>query len=570
MLHEGFEKGERRENLEKWGNEQTEEKSGWETPDVAPAGAAEYVGSVLDGIDADAGFVGDEQEDEEGDATAGTTESGDANSVQADAPLSSSAQAPTQAAGVEPAADEPAKDSTEEAGGELPELAYWPSLVKKDGEFDAAAKQLYRMKQVAYAFQKQQVEAKKKAIEQWKAMMSAEEYSAAKKKYADEHQKSAQPGIDEQKAAAVAANASAGHLGNAAKKQDDSKSHANGEAPKAPDPGSKPSRLHPIRRIWWYVKRWASKAAATVFGFIQEKIGSIIMRMLCGVSMDDMKKYTLALHRRSEWSALIVGGKTKEEAAKAMTSSGDTAKKAQTAAEEALGDAQECDQNMVDATGFLQNIETTEKDLVEEQQRASQFIASLRAAVAAEREHKQAEQLKQASSQKASEGAASAAAAAPATKAKPPASPKKREMAEKKKKPVSAAAISKVKSAAEYVSKQASIVTQQLLASRQSQSIQLSEKLEKAGAKDSVVGGAPQIAGKLGARIVDQMKTTADEISSAATESSQKTMTNNSELQSTASDIRSQAKTLDEVSTAAFQHLNALFRQTYETATHAA
>jgi hypothetical protein len=563
-MHEEFENEERHEAIEKLGHAEGGEGEGWVTPDLTPSGVAAYVNTTLDGLDADTGF--EEQEEDEQDAADGG-QGADEDKARPDPAPDDTAQAvaaPAPAA-AQPAADEGAKDDKEETGGELPELAYWPNLVKKDGDFDSAAQQLYRMKQIAYAFQKQQVEAKKKAIEQWQTMMSADEYAAAKQKYAAEHHKSLEPGVAEQKGSANAANASAGHLGTAAAKQDESKAHAGGEAQKAPDPGPKPGLLHPIKRIWWHVKSWASKAAAKVFGFIQEKIGSIIMKMLCGVSMGDMKKYTLALHRRSEWSALTAGGKGIEAAKQAMAKSGENSGKAKSAAEEALADAQECDQNMADAGTFMTNIEASEKDLAEEQMRASQFIASLKAAVAAERQRKQEKQAKErAGNEKTALGGAADPKPAMSTpKPLMSVAPKKKAASEKKKKPVSAASLSKVQSAAQYVSKQASIVTQQLLTSKQSQSHQLEEKLEKAGKKGIDTK-------KLGTRIVDEMNTTAKDIIDSATTLAQKTPTDNTALQGNASEIRSQAKHLDEASTQAFQSLNEVFKSTYEAATHAA
>ena len=562
-MHEEFEKEERHEAIEKLGEVEQKEGEGWVTPDLTPSGAAAYVNTTLDGLDADTGFEDHEDDQDAADGAQGADE----DKAQPDAAPDETAHvvAPPQPAAAQPATDEGAKDDKGETGGELPELAYWPNLVKKDGDFDSAAQQLYRMKQIAYAFQKQQVEAKKKAIEQWQTMMSADEYAAAKQKFAAEHHKSLEPGVAEQKGSANAANASAGQLGTAAAKQDESKSHAGGEAQKAPDPGAKPGLLHPIKRIWWYVKSWASKAAAKVFGFIQEKIGSIIMKMLCGVSMADMKKYTLALHRRSEWSALTAGGKGIEAAKQAMAKSGENSGKAKSAAEEALADAQECDQNMTDAGTFMKNIEASEKDLAEEQQRAAQFIASLKAAVAAERQRKQEQQAKErAENEKKTFGGILAPKPAMSTpKPQMSVAPKKKAASEKKKKPVSAASVSKVQSAAQYVSKQATIVTQQLMTSKQSQSNQLEEKLEKVGKKGIDTK-------KLGTRIVDEMSSTAKEIMTAATSAAQQTPADNSALQSTAGEIRSQAKHLDEASTQAFQSLNEVFKSTYEAATHAA
>ncbi len=574
--HEKFEKQELHEKVEELGGGEGGGE-GWATPDLAPAGASAYVNSALDGLDADTGFDHDEDDQDSQDA-----QGADESKTQPDAPANDSAQAsaptvaPAPAPAPQPAADEGAKDTKEETGGELPELAYWPDLVKQDGEFEKSAKDLLHMKQIAYAFQKQQAEAKKKALEQFSAMCSVEEYNAAKAKHAAEHKKSMQPGADEQKQSATAANEGAGALGTAVSKQNESKGHANGEAQPAPDPGSKPSVLHPIRRIWWYVKRWAAKTAAKVFGYIQEKISSLIMKMICGVSMDDMKAYTLALHRHSQWSALIASGKGPDAATTAMTASDEGSKKSKSAAEEAMSDASECDQNIADAATFVANVEQSEKDLAAEQQKAVQFIASLKAAVAAEKERKAAEQAKKdAENQKQAFGGLAAPKEAPNASASPApknmsVAPTKKLASEKKKKPVSAASVSKVKSAADYVSKQATIVTQQLVSSKESQAHQLTEKLEKAGKKGLVQDVINQLATHTGSEIVAGMKTAADGIKNDATAAAQQSMSDNAELQGVAGQIKKHAQILDDASTQAFQKLNETFKSTYETATRAA
>lgn len=579
-LHEKFEKQEVHEKVEELGGEEASSGGGgggegWATPDLAPMGAAAYVNTALDGLDSDTGFDDHDEDDQDSAGAAGA----DDNTAQADPPADDSAQASAPAPAPQPVADEGPKDNKdnkEETGGELPELAYWPDLVKQDGEFDKSAKDLFHMKQVAYAFQKQQAEAKKKAIEQFGAMCTVAEYNDAKAKYAADHKKSMQPGADEQKNSANAANEGANAMGAAAGKQNESKAHANGEAQPAPDPGSKPSLLHPIRRIWWYVKRWAAKTAAKVFGYIQEKISNLILKMICGVNMDDLKAYTLALHRHSQWSALIASGKGPAAATAAMTTSDDSSKKAKTDAQEALSDASECDQNMADAASFVANVEQTEKDLAAEQQKAVQFIAGLKAAVAAEKERKAAEQAKkEAENQKQAFGGLAAPKAAPVASASAgpknsSAAPKKKEAAEKKKRPVSAASISKVQSAADYVSKQASIVTQQLISSKESQSHQLSEKLEKAGKQGLYQGFINKLAGDTGSEIVAGMKTSADQIKKDATATAQKSMSDNAELQGVAGQIKKQAQSLDDLSNEAFQKLNETFKSTYETAMHAA
>jgi hypothetical protein len=362
---------------------------------------------------------------------------------------------------------------------------------------------------------------------------------------------------------ATKAGASADH--GTAQADAGSKQQANGQSnsdtknqPKA-DPGEKPSRWHPIKRLWWYVKKWAADKAATVFGWIQDKIASLVLRGLCGVSMDDMRAYTTALHHRMEFSKLV-GQKGQGNAKIAMDKALSTKADSKSYSDQALDDAKECDQNVQDANTFIVDIEGTETDLQKQQEAAKQFVSDLRAAVAAERAKKKEEQLKAAGDaakpgpQQAAPAAAVAVAAAPAPKSRP-----KQKKPPTEKKPISDKAVTKVHNAASFVSSKAPLVLKQLTSQREELAAKLRSKFEN---KKSV---KPMLADlKTGEPIIAEVTAQTQEVTAQMGCVNSMSPADASALHSSAGTVKSGARKLDELAAEAHEKLNWSFKLTYD------
>lgn len=458
----------------------------------------------------------------------------------------------------------PQQDTKEEEKKEdvpaIPALEYWPNLTKSGGDFESSAKELHRMKQIAYAFYKAQAEAKKKALETAEGLGKAGEDATKKQAGAQTHAADTAGTIKDAQTSAGAANTATASTAKGQKAQDDGHSNAGGEPQAAPDPGEKPSRWHPIKRIWWYVKKWAADKAAKVFGWIQEKIASLVLNAICGVSMGDMKAYTTALNHRMQYSQMV-GTQGVEAANKAMAEAAKTKTESKSYADQALDDAKDCDQNMADADAFIKSVDATEQDLVAEHARATTFLADLHAAVQAEKQRKKEEAAKKAAEQKAAAaatGAAPAATAAAATPAKSSADAGKKE--KPKAKPLSSSAISKVKGAAGYVVSQANLLIEQLTSSRSEQASRLKAVLEE---KKKATREAFEKR-EVGASALEELKKGVTPILTSMEVVKNASPTAAGELKSQAGTIKSKAAEVDELAIHAHEALNFDFKSTYE------
>ena len=320
---------------------------------------------------------------------------GDEPAVAASAAEPSPASVPDEGGGSgsesTPAPAKEEKKDAEPPGG-MPELAYWPALAGDKGKFADSAQDLTRMKQYAYAFQKAQIEARRKAIESYRAFASAADIEAMNKRNAAAHAKSAADSSKKMDENADHAGTGSSNADKAGSEQDKSKAQTKGGPPDVPDVGEKPGWSHPIKRCYWYIKKWIAEKAAKVFGWIQEKIASAVLMGLCGVSMGQLKNYTEALRRRMKFGA--GAGKKGEEERKREPRPSPTRTSARVPSmkDQALYDVQDCDSNIHDADAFVKDVDSTEKDLAAEQARATQFIEAYHAAVKAERARMQQEQ----------------------------------------------------------------------------------------------------------------------------------------------------------------------------------
>ncbi len=585
---EDLEKAERHELIEKWS----------EGAAIAPTAAAQTE-AMLEGLDEDlehedpdTGDTGGEPLPGEGAGSQAGPPGGEPDAQPDQAPAAMTGGEPGggagggegsgsghEAPGHEAPAAAPAAATTAAAPAaanphpDLPPLVYWPALAGQGGEFAKAATDLTRMKQYAYAFQKEQIKAKKKAVDAFHAFITADEYSALQKQQADAHALSAQGPLNEAKNAGGAADKGSAKADEGTGQQDKSKGSAENKTGNVPDIGEKPGLLHPIKRIWWYMKRWVAEKAAAVFGWIQEKIASLVLQGICGVSMGQLKGYTAALHRRMAF-AQGVGVKGGENAKGAGEKAGKNSAITTQYAQDAMNDAAECDKNIADAGQFMKSVEETEAQVAAEQARATAFIANLKssvdaekAALAAEKEKKKADMMKQA--------AGPAAAPAPAPTATPAVGPapavvaSKKPAAAKGPKKVSAAARIRIQNAARYVSNQANVVAEQLKTSKLAQR----DKLKTA------VAALPKAKRKV---VEKPAATTGDALVAAVTDHISMVRTSMDHFtkstpgtvelaRSDAEKIRGGAHALDDIAMHSSTDLNEAFTNAYKTYTgHAA
>jgi hypothetical protein len=557
--HEGREEDEKEEKRDKLLEFQQEEMEHSEV--------AEQVDTMLLGLDeelgfeADAGDEGDgapdahedEHQDEQGPAPAAAAGDGGGNEEgKSAAPVAVAAAA--NAASNEQAADKPVDPG---------ELAYWPKLTGDKGEFAGSMKELYRMKQVAYAFKKQQEEARKKAYEAATNYSESGVDAEKKAEAARAHTGALHGTIDEAKNASAKAGQGTAKANEGSAKQGEGSASGNAPAQQGPDPGEKPSRWHPIKRIWWSFKKWASDKAAAAFGWIQKQIANMVLQGLCGVSMDDMRDYTEALRHRMEFSK-IAGTQGVEAANRAMAEGAKTKNESKTYEQQALDDAAECDQNMADADTFAKTVEATEQDLVAEQARARAFLDNLKAAVAAERQQQAAERAKKA--QEAAAAVATAGVAAPmiapkAPKPRPQGAADGQTPAKKKEpKPVSVAATGKVKNAASYVVTKANNLVEVFADVKNRQNAKLKAALEHQ--PKSIREQFENIS--IGDKMVVELRAHTGSIASSVSTVKGANPSNAAELHANAGQVKSNAKQLDEAALHANEALNEAFKATYK------
>jgi len=554
--HEADEKAERREKIGEF------EAENFEHSEVG-----EHVDGMLQGLDEELGFEagGDEDSGHEGggddsalaDLPGGASNEGAlASAGQKTAEPAAVANEPVAAVPAPAPSAEPAHEEAKEKAPDPGVLAYWPALTK---QFADGVTQLHRMRVVAYEFKKQQFAARKKAHEAAVTFNRAGDSAALQADLAKQQAVKIGPSLDEAKTSGAQAAAGGAQADKGASEQSKGSGASNTPTARA-DAGEKPSRWHPIKRIWWYVKQWASEKAAQVFGWIQNQIASLVLEGLCGVSMGDMKAYTEALRRRMEFSK-VSGTQGVEAAKSAVADSGKTVGESKSYEQQALADAAECDQNMADADAFSNAVEGTEHELVQEQAKAREFLDSLRNAVTAERQQQEAEKAKKAQESKvakAATGGGGSATSAPVTASVP--KPKAAEPKSKQPKPVSVAAIGKVQNAAGYVAGRASVMLQMFTDLKNRENSKLQQTLAKKGefvaaqyknlsVGDALVSGfghqTTSVAASMG-----HVK-----ITSAASADV---------LRGNASEVKSKAKELDEISHHTHEKLNEAFKSTYD------
>jgi hypothetical protein len=274
------------------------------------------------------------------------------------------------------AAAAPAPDA---GGAEV--LPYWPALIP---EFDHAAGQFDWMRKVAVEFRKAQIEGKQKAVDTLAVYGRYKEYAKLRQQAAQAHQQASGETRKDAQDNVTNASQSQAHASAGEQKQGEAKGAAQDRAAvDLPEPESRGF----WDRILGAVKRWAKNKAAQLFGWIQEKIASVVLKGLCGVSMGDLREYAGALRRQQLAAHGVADGaaQTAGQAEQASVKLGNDANKEAQSAADAIG---ECDRNIVDADHFMQDITSFEQQLSEEKAHAQAFIAQIQAAVHTEQAQK--------------------------------------------------------------------------------------------------------------------------------------------------------------------------------------
>ena len=303
-------------------------------------------------------------------------------------------------------------------------------------------------------------------------------------------------------------------------------------------------------------------------GWVQEKIASMVLAGICGVTMGQLKQYTEALHRRMDYSKGIGVSAIK----KTGDSKGKDEQNADFAHEQgnkALQDVAECDKNIADAATFMKDIEETQKQVDEEKVRATAFMKDLYQQVKDERDknpHGPAapEQAAPAHAKAKAAGIAAGAAVAlvPGASLLVQGAIAGRAMAKKREpaapaKPLSPKAIARIKGAASFVGKKAGTVLLKLTETREKQSEKFEAKVEGRKGLDKV---------EVGESVVNDTKDAIGRIQDGMTEYQTKTPQTAEDARAIAKAIRGNAESLEEVSIEANQSLNRAFKAAYEAA----
>ena len=263
-------------------------------------------------------------------------------------------------------------------------LPYWPAMMP---EFDHAQSDFGWMRKVAVEFKKAQIEGKQKAVDTLAVYGRYQEYAKLRAAAAGAHATATQTTVQSTQQNVTAAGQSEQHGAQGEAKQGEARGAANDRAATdLPEPESRGF----WGRILGAVKRWAKDKASQVFGWIQEKIASVVLKGLCGVSMGDMKEYAGALKRQQAAAhgvATGAGTTATQAQSTAIKLGADATKEAQSAAD-AVG---ECDRNITDVDNFMSDVATFEQQLAEEKAFAQSFLAQLHAEVAAQQAKKKAD-----------------------------------------------------------------------------------------------------------------------------------------------------------------------------------
>jgi hypothetical protein len=285
----------------------------------------------------------------------------------------------------------PANNAKDDAGGDeggAAPLPYWPALLP---QFDTALKDFGYMRTVGTEFKKAQIEGKQKAVDTLAVYGRYKEYAKLRQDQAQQNQSGAQQtkgSVDGNVSQAADAQ---NQSGQGANKQEQAKGSANDKASvDLPEPETRGF----WGRILGAVKRWAKNKAAQIFGWVQEKVASFILRGLCGVSMGDMREYAGALRRQQQRASgtAQTADTTSGQAGQQSIKLGQDATKEAQAAADSIG---ECDQNIQQADQFMADVTMFEQQLIEEKTHAQTFLGQVRAAVHAEQERKRQEEAQQ-------------------------------------------------------------------------------------------------------------------------------------------------------------------------------
>jgi hypothetical protein len=396
-------------------------------------------------------------------------------------------------------------------------------------------KDVAQMRKTAVEFRAAQVAARQQAIDTIAACGKYDEY--AKKKQAQAaQQKTELAGVKQE--AGTAGNAAQQGQGNSAQ----TAGHQN-QASQSAQNQPKPDVPRPSGGGWFgailnAIKNWAIDKFQRAMAFVQQKIADVVMRLLCGVSMDDMTAYSAALHRRMDYSKQV-----SDQGTATSTQVHDTGVKlsgdALGLAATAVAQANDCDQNIADAEKFLTDLDSTEAELHQEVARANQFLSQMKQEVEAEKKRRADEEAKEARD----EQQALHHHGKP-TGTKPEVDPND---------------VSKVHGAASYVATQTQTATQLL---------QNSQRDQSAGLHDALAGHSKDAAqyyqaGHVGQSVVDQFRGMAAQIHGDMQGAQGASITTAAQLDQVVQRIRSGAQALDQDTDAANQALDASFTAAY-------
>ena len=457
--------------------------------------------------------------------------------------------------------------AADDGGGEA--LPYWPALIP---EFDKAQHDFGWMLKVAVEFKKAQIEGKQKAVDTLAVYGRYKEYAAARQAAAQKNAASAQQTGQATQQNVAHAGQTEGQAGQGEAKQNQAKGAANDRAATdLPEPESRGF----WGRILGAVKRWAKNKAAQVFGWIQEKIASVILKGLCGVSMGDMREYAGALRRQQQAAHGVADGAGKTSGQVQQTSvklSSDATKEAQGAAD-AIG---ECDKNIVDADQFMADIGSFEQQLAEEKAHAQTFIAQVHAAARAEQARQQAEAAAHAAEEKKEQeraaqlGGGSGASAATPTPAPAPdpaattvAGEPAHEQTHAAENPDGAQDIAQIHAASQYVATESESMTGRLEARADDYTNQLALALTNRTGKGADGADLKGPAKKESKHIVEEFKTAAQH-TKADMEAFHNMSLDPSQAKRIAEQIISSAQHLEETYNHSENALDELFARTYQ------
>jgi hypothetical protein len=290
---------------------------------------------------------------------------------------------PSGSAGAGPTPD--AAGGGDDAGGEA--LPYWPKLLDGDAEgtFAHALAEFGFMRRVAVEFKRAQEKGKQEAVDTLETYGRYDEYARARQAAAQQHQADAQGTGQEAGDSHAAAGQSQQQGQQGADKQNDARGQSNQRAPELPEPESRGFWARIIGRI----KRWAKQKAAQIFGWLQEKIASVILRGLCGVSMGDLRDYAGAL-RRQQQAAQGVADQGATQAGQAADANiqlqGNVAKEAQ----DAVKSISQCDANIAEADRFIEDVNAYEQQVRASAAAAQTFVDNLHSEWQQQRQAQQA------------------------------------------------------------------------------------------------------------------------------------------------------------------------------------